>query len=103
MDTGKLAAITRKGDVYQAHYQHTRHERVHYTHPVYTGGESMIDGRILVSRTYKAVSTREATRTETAVYDITAEEAKALFVQARQGKHQLSRLGPAEWTMYVLE
>lgn len=101
--TGKLTAITRKGDKYQAHYQHTHTERVHYTHPVYTGGESMIDGKILVSRAYKAVSTKEVERTETAVYDITAEEAKALFVQAQQGKHQLSRLGQAEWTMYVLE
>lgn len=101
--TGKLTAISRKGDKYQAHYTHTSTEQINYTHPVYTGGQSMIDGRILVSRAYKAVSTKEVERQETVVYDITAEEAKALFIQAQRGKHQLSRLGQAEWTMYVLE
>lgn len=101
--TGTLTAITRKGDLYQAHYLHTHTEQLHYSHPVYTGGKSMIDGKILVSRAYKSISTKKVTRTETAVYDITAEEAKELFVQAQRGKHQLSRLSQTDWVLYVLE
>jgi len=98
---GKLTAISRKGDMYEAYYDFTRTEDVHYSHPVYTGNESMVDGKLLVSRAYRAISTVERERTETVVYEVSEEEARRLADCIKAGIHSISRLGPQEWTIYV--
>lgn len=101
--TGTLTAISRKGSKYQAHYTHTRVETIQYAHPTYTNAESMVDGKMSVSRTYRKISTKDVVRKETAVYDIGEEEARTLCEQAKRGKYQLSRFNATEWVLYVLE
>lgn len=103
--TGTLVALSRKGSVYQAHYEHQVTRTVHHSHPVYTGNESMGNGKLLVSRTYRMVSTVERTSTETAVYEVSEEEARDLAEQIKSSgqPYSISRLAADEWAINVLE